>query len=635
MKSPYAPPTSQSRSPTRPLRFSEEQSRSSLTEPDVKSNLGNKVPQGGIGKISIPPPVNRANKPGQASGRSTPTPQAGWKSLEPVKNDVDSRISPFSTPPSSDSSPELESRSSKGSFRSSKSAPPIQNAGYFPPPPTHHAVEARHLARKGASKQTTQIPGARETGSSLKAANLTGHTDQRPGQDPRRDFDMSQSNNGKRPETVNVSQPRRTIPSRPRAADQISRASAAFLPPPKRSTVLSNQHAPSTKTATISRPVAVPPSHNSSGLSEPTNDGSKARGMDGNNLDIVGLEAEVASFSSAAYPDGSQSNRRGPFARSGTASIDTTYDTRLFDICSQYICATGYLTKAWDLNTGKLIMDLGHGERDIKITAIAFKPGINAEEEGARVWLGSNYGDIQEVDLISQCLIQMRPQAHDRREIMKIYRHKNAMWSLDEGGLLLVWLPDEQGLPSLQTIPMSYKVAKGHSFSIVIGDKLWLATGKEIRIYKPGASGDAGFFVIMQPLSQPNAGEITSGAVVSNQIQRVYFGHTDGKVSIYSTKDYNCLAVVNVSVYKINTLAGAGFYLWAGYNTGMIYVYDTRTQPWQVKKDWVAHAGPVLNILTDRSSIWKLGRLQVASIGVDNSLKIWDGMLEEDWLGIL
>jgi len=357
--------------------------------------------------------------------------------------------------------------------------------------------------------------------------------------------------------------------------------------------------------------------------------------MDGKNLDIIGLEAEVASFSSAAYPDGSQSNRRGPFAQSGTTSIDTTYDTRLFDVCSRYICATGYLTKAWDINTGKIIMDLGHGERDIKITAIAFKPGLNAEEEGARVWLGSNYGDIQEVDLNSQSLIQVRPQAHDRREIMKIYRHQNSMWSLDEGGKLLVWLPDEQGLPSLETIPMSYKVAKGHSFSIIIGDKLWLATGKEIRIYKPGASGDASFFVIMQPLSQPNAGEITSGAVISNQLQRVYFGHTDGKVSIYSTKEYNCLAVVNVSVYKINTLAGAGFYLWAGYNTGMIYVYDTRTQPWLVKKDWMAHSGPVLNILTDRSSVWKLGYLQVASIGVDNSLKIWDGILEEDWLGIL
>ena len=353
------------------------------------------------------------------------------------------------------------------------------------------------------------------------------------------------------------------------------------------------------------------------------------------NLDFIGLEAGIASLSSAAYPDGSQSNRRAPWMQNGTPIIDTTYDTRRFDVCGRYICATGYLTKAWDLKTGKMILDLSHGERDIKITAIAFKPGVGPEDEGARVWLGSNYGDIQEVDLSSQSVIQTKPQAHDRREIVKIYRHQNSMWSLDEGGKLLVWLPDDQGLPNLQNVPLSYKVSKGHSFSILVGDKLWLATGKEVRIYKPGVSADAGFFVIMQPLSQTNAGEITSGALISNQLQRVYFGHTDGKVSIYSTADYNCLAVVNVSVYKINTLAGAGFYLWAGYNTGMIYVYDTRKQPWQVKKDWVAHSGPVLNILADRSSVWKLGYLQVASIGVDNSLKIWDGVLEDDWLGML
>ncbi|MCJ1246850.1 hypothetical protein MMC30_004059 [Trapelia coarctata] len=633
LKSPYAPPVPQSRSPNWPPRLSQDPPKLSLIEPDINSNMGTKASQAGIGKISLPPPVNRANKPGLASGRSTPTSQLGGRNLDAVKNEVEDRISPFSTPPSSDSSPEAGSRSAMrtGGVRSSKTAPPTQNRGYFPPPPTHPAVEARREARNGPSAQQAHMQEAREVGSASKPSNPAGRASQLPGQLSRRDSDMPSSDGVKRSETISVPRSRRPIPSRPRVDDHISRVSTDFLPPPKRNAVLRDQYAPSTKIGPTSRPVAVLPSRASNGLSDVT-DGSGTRGMDAKNLDIVGLEAEIASVSSAAYPDGSQSNRRAPWMQSGTPIIDTTYDTRLFDVCSRYVCATGYLTKAWDLKTGKMIMDLGHGERDIKITAIAFKPGTSSDEEGARVWLGSNYGDIQEVDLSSQSVIQVKPQAHDRREIVKIYRHQNSMWSLDEGGKLLVWLADDQGLPNLQNVPLPYKVSKGHSFSIVIGDKLWLATGKEIRIYKPGALGDAGFFVIMQPLSQTNAGEITSGAVISNQLQRVYFGHTDGKVSMYSTTDYNCLAVVNVSVYKINTLAGAGFYLWAGYNTGMIYVYDTRTQPWQVKKDWVAHTGPVLNILTDHSSVWKLGYLQVASIGVDNSIKIWDGVLEDDWL---
>src|SRR5699024_12017766 len=53
---------------------------------------------------------------------------------------------------------------------------------------------------------------------------------------------------------------------------------------------------------------------------------------------------------------------------------------------------------------------------------------------------------------------------------------------------------------------------------------------------------------------------------------RVYLGHADGKVTVYSPADYSCLAVVNVSVYKINCLGIVGDYLWAAYKTGMIYV---------------------------------------------------------------
>jgi WD40 repeat protein len=92
--------------------------------------------------------------------------------------------------------------------------------------------------------------------------------------------------------------------------------------------------------------------------------------------------------------------------------------------------------------------------------------------------------------------------------------------------------------------------------------------------------------------------------------------------------------VVNVSVYKINCLGFVGDYLWAGYKTGMIYVYDTKTNPWTVKKDWRAHDSPVCGFVLDTSSVWTINRLQVTSLGTDNCIRIWDGMLEDDWLGM-
>ena len=90
---------------------------------------------------------------------------------------------------------------------------------------------------------------------------------------------------------------------------------------------------------------------------------------------------------------------------------------------------------------------------------------------------------------------------------------------------------------------------------------------------------------------------------------------------------------MTISVYKINALAGVGRYLWAGFNTGMIYAYDTSAQPWVVKKDWLAHKEPVANIMVDRSSLWSTGVLRAVSIGTDNAIRMWEGTLEDDFLG--
>jgi len=340
--------------------------------------------------------------------------------------------------------------------------------------------------------------------------------------------------------------------------------------------------------------------------------------------------AKIAS----EYPDMSNSNRRLPYCSTGVWELEPNYDARLIEICGQYVCTTGHVTKVWDLMSGELMLTLAHGENQLKVTSLAFKPGVTAIEEGSRLWLGTNFGDIQELDIISQCIVSAKSGAHERREVIRIYRHQNTMWTLDDGGKLCVWEADESGLPSLQSNPLAHRVPKGHTCSLVIQDMLWLATGKEIRVFRPGTDGDSNFSILRDALCQPNVGVVTCGTVVGGQMDRVYFGHADGKISIYSIVDFSCVGVVNVSIYKISTLVGAGFYLWAGYSTGMIYVYDTQTRPWIIKKDWSAHHGsPVLGLVVDRSSLWKTGVLRLTSVGSDNAIRFWDGTLESDWLG--
>lgn len=314
--------------------------------------------------------------------------------------------------------------------------------------------------------------------------------------------------------------------------------------------------------------------------------------------------------------------------------VQPNYDTKLFEISNRYLCTSGYLTKAWDLMNGELIMTLSLGEKEIRVTALAFKPESKPENESVQIWLGTNYGDMYEVDITTQAILRTRLAAHNRREIIKIFRYQNNMWSLDEDGRLNIWHANDSEMPSLEKNPLVRRIPRGHSFSILIQDTLWLAIGTGIRIFRPNSVDETKFVVKDEPLSQPGVGEITSGAMIPGKAGFVYFGHADGKISSYSTRDFSCLGIFNVSNYKINCLAGAGSYLWAGYSSGMICVYDTSTTPWKTKKDWQAHDRPVTSISVDLCNIWKPAQIQVASISTDNTVRLWDGMLEQDWLGI-
>src|SRR5690606_37770812 len=163
----------------------------------------------------------------------------------------------------------------------------------------------------------------------------------------------------------------------------------------------------------------------------------------------------------------------------------------------------------------------------------------------------------------------------------------------------------------------THRITNNFSFSIVVGDQLWVASGKMIYVYEPTLDQRVQFNVTTRPITAIKpAGDITCGATLPGDPDKVYFGHSDGKVSIYSRSQLACLDVVSVSLYKINSLAGVGSYLWAGFRTGMMYVYDVQSRPWRVTKDWQAHEHPIVEVVADRSSIWKIDRLQVISLGL-------------------
>lgn len=637
--------------PGRATTASQETLRSALSDVSrsPRSTAGGNSPRLGDPRPKsmvspVPPPVNRAGKPRVPASNVNQTLQGKHDGGETEANKasalLEKAISPFNTPPSSaegtpgehSSPPPIDLRSKP---RLSEQLPARDS--YFAPPPRHHSVIERrreHVPR--IIERSPTLPAQKFVSPGLGISS--DGSEDRP-QLPVRGKKLSISGR-----TSPIRQQR--IPAR-RSEDSLQKASTrvdtSFALPPQRaqtSALLQGFDRAATLPPPKPSPPVVPAPRRSVDLRRPTlptaaptlalsTTSGNTRADDYEDLPVSAAAGPMASASE--FPDATRTNRRPPRFQYRPWEIATGYDTRLCAVCGDYVCTTGYVTRIWHIKTGESLLSLHHGE-GVKVTSLVWKPAKDVADEGKRLWLGMNTGDIAELDISVKTIVHNKSDAHPRREIIRMYRYASELWTLDEEGKLHVWRPGASGTISLDANHQSFRVPKGHTFSLAVGHYLWIATGKDIRVFRPSAATDGDFHILQRPLCQEQAGDVTSGATISSRPDEVYFGHADGKVSIYNKHDYSCIGVINVSLYKINAMAGAGDYLWAGYNTGMAYVYDTSTTPWQVKKDWRAHETSITNILTDASSIWKLDRLQVVTLGTDNLLKIWDGMLSEDWL---
>ncbi|OTB05220.1 hypothetical protein M426DRAFT_141135 [Hypoxylon sp. CI-4A] len=564
----------------------------------------------------VPPPINRAEKPANRISRL----MENAPKLESTPQIAEQR-SPFNSPPTSgsdaehDEPPVLPSRPARAP--QPKAVPKINTVPRsFDTPPVHHTV--------------ANIRGAHEANGNIRSPISPQFADERPAL-PARPLTIAEPASVRIPANTAMKPPPR--PPRPTVATSNMPVESPASSQPKRvvSTPTTQLAPPPPRTHGRSMTVDRNSDKIPAEFHGPTRR-QEANDTDNRPYDSVGSASTTQVEVVAQYPDSTRINRRPPFIKQGAHDIYTKYDTRVFDVCGQYVCTTGHLTRVWSSLDGELIMSLAHGE-GVKATAVAFKPTLDVQDEGTRLWIGNNVGEIIEADVISQNIIDTKTNAHGRYEIAKIYRHYNEMWTLDEGGTLHVWGPDSEGVPRLSLNPhQTYRLPKGHTFSMIIGDELWHAAGKEIRIFTPTTGGHNQLQVLMRPLVSEGAGEVTSGTLIKSQPGKVFFGHSDGKVSIYSQKDFSCLSVLNVSSYKINSLAGVGNDIWAAFNTGRICVYDIAESPWVIKKDWQAHNNPAIKLIADPASFYKLDRSQVLSLGADNMVKSWDGLLQDDFL---
>ena len=550
-----------------------------------------------------------------------------------AKRDISAETSPFSSPPSTpdadadESPPALPTRP-----RPQEASQHLPSLGGFEPPPIHYAVAGKRRA-----------PGPDPSGMvRSRPLTATAH-DPRVGTPARPATTQALHNEGVAKETsahAMLPPPRPPRPATQQAPPNAFPPSTAGQPKrvsstPTTQTPAPPQSRPHGRSNTVDRmsdraPIEIrtsaprpslPPSQSATPLST-----SPAK------LSTVLDTHPAPSHQGSVFPDGTNTNRRPPFIKKGAYDILTKYDARIMDVCGEYACTSGQLTRIWNFVTGEMIMSLAHTE-GIRPTSVIFKSALSPQDDGSKIWIGTSGGELMEIDTATHAITPSKPNVHGRFEVIKMYRHFQDIWTLDEAGTLHVWGPSADGLPSLGKMPsQTFKTPRGHTFSMVVGDELWHATGKEVRVFAPTLDGRLQFQVLIRPLIAEGAGEVTSGSLVRTHQGVAFFGHADGKVSAFSTEDYSCLAVLSISAYRFTALVGVGQYMWAAYSSGKMCVYEIGEAPWTCLKEWQAHENHVVSIKCDSTSAFKLDQLQVVSLGGDNRIRVWDGLLQDDWL---
>lgn len=381
-------------------------------------------------------------------------------------------------------------------------------------------------------------------------------------------------------------------------------------------------------------------------------------------------------------PDTSRSSRRPPLlfpaASAGLAGEAATVDPRIpaphhsahVVVAAPYaVVAHGHHAKVYLLGfnagshhkTSPVTLDIDTRSFGLKeppkITSAEFRYTIVGQDQGRIIWLGTKEGHLVEVDIRTGKVLGMRLSAHSH-PVIAIWHRGNFMVSADGYGKVLVFdltapSPAEdtrltQSNPPAKVVRTSDKV----EFLQLAGSLLWAASRHDIqapgsayrntmiRVYDIFSPGYRVYTVLTKiPTGFPTCATELDGG-------HVYITHEEGSVSVWSVdlmtrNEPSCVDIVKCGMSDLTSCIGVCGKLWVGLRSGVINVYDVSHRPWVLTNSWFAHAKelPVVRIQVDRT----LGEnhdakyrrwigLGVVSVGRDELVRFWDGMLGGEWI---
>ncbi|KAF7354642.1 IPPc domain-containing protein [Mycena sanguinolenta] len=284
----------------------------------------------------------------------------------------------------------------------------------------------------------------------------------------------------------------------------------------------------------------------------------------------------------------------------------------------------------------------GHGIKELRVLSMEYRPCGNPADRGCLLWIGTKDGHLVELDVRTGCVTAAKLSAHIH-PIVRIFRHGRSMVTLDDSGKTLLFSPSDEGedIQLAFTLPRVARITEKQDFAQMVFGKLWTATRAELHsarmqtirvfdLFVPGAPGRSA--VPLEPV-----GAITDATMLPSNPGIVYLGHEAGSVSLWTLEDGwpRCIEIVRVSTSDVLCLEGVNNRLWAGGRGGVISAYDVSVKPWVVTNAWMAHTKlPVNQLAVDHYGIEKTGRLCVSSVGRDEQVRLWDGLLASDWVDL-
>ena len=335
---------------------------------------------------------------------------------------------------------------------------------------------------------------------------------------------------------------------------------------------------------------------------------------------------------SSDQPDASSANRKAPRFKGTHWDLLTGREIRKTALCGDLlVIAHNDKLRIHNLLTDEVVWQIPIG--DTRVTAMDFRTVelTDISEAGRYLWVGFKDGSLHEYDTRERVVIERYFHAHSSA-VIAILKCGKCMWTLDEIGMLNMWSADQaislKGRPACTTL----RTVLGISAAAVIDGLLWLGSMRTVHVFDPKRSHNQRLTPEKGLEPTRSTGAITCVVHLPHDPESVYFGHDDGKISVYANREIQFREVLSISHYNLSGLLAVGDYLWASFKTGKIFVYDVHARPWRVMKEWHAHKSPIHELAVDSYGLWKEKRLQVSSMAGDGAVKIWDGLLMEDWL---